>query len=96
MCTDASALAIGAVLMQTEESKRPLAIAYASRVFTSAQSKYSVTNLEALAVVWAIQHFREIIFGYPVTAYTDHTKVPQLFHGKYLTGRPARWHLTIQ
>ncbi len=32
MCTDASALRIGAVLMQTEEGKRPHAIAYASRV----------------------------------------------------------------
>ncbi len=51
MCTDASALGIGAVLMQTEEGKRPHATAYASRVLTSAESKYSVTHLEALAVV---------------------------------------------
>ncbi len=53
--------------MQTEEGKRPHAIAYASRVLTSAESKYSVTHLEALAVVWALKHFRDIIFGYPVT-----------------------------
>ncbi len=36
MCTGASALGIGAVLMQTEEGKRPHAIAYASPVLTSA------------------------------------------------------------
>ncbi len=65
MCTDASALGIGAVLMQTE-GKSPHAIAYASLVLTFAESKYSVTHLEALAVVWALQHFRDIIFGYPV------------------------------
>ncbi len=70
MCTDAFALGIGAVLMQTEEGKRPHAIAYASRVLTSAESKYSVTHLEVLAVVWALQHFRNIIFGYPVTVFT--------------------------
>ncbi len=81
--------------MQTE-GKRPHAIAYASRVLTSAESKYSVTHLEALAVVWALRHFRDIIFGYPVTVYTDHTAVTQLFHSKNLTGRLARWYLTIQ
>ncbi len=96
MCTDASALGIGVVLMQTGESKRPHAIAYASRVLTSAESKYSVTHLEALAVVWALQHFRDIIFGYPITVYTDDTAVTQLFHGKNLTGHLARWCLTIQ
>ncbi len=50
MCTDASALGIGAVVMQTE-GKRPLAIAYSSRVLTSAESKYSITHLEALAAL---------------------------------------------
>ncbi len=85
MCTDASALGIGAFLMQTEEGNRPHAIAYFSRMLTSAESKYRVTHLEALAVVWALQHFRDILFGYPVTVYTDHIAVTQLFHGKNLT-----------
>ncbi len=75
MCTDASALGIDAVLMQTEEGKRPHAIRYASHMLSSAESKYSVTHLEALRVVWALQHFRDIILGYPVTVYTDHTAV---------------------
>ncbi len=96
MCTEASALGLGAVLMQTEEGKRPHVIAYASRLPTSAESKYSVTHLEALAVVWALQHFRDIIFGYPFTVYTDHIAVTQLFQGKNLAGRLARWYLTIQ
>ncbi len=85
MCTDASVLGIGIVLMQTEEGKRPHAIAYASRVLTSTESKYSVTYLEAPTVVWVLQHFRDIIFCYPLTVYTDHTAVTQLFHGKNLT-----------
>ncbi len=82
--------------METGEGKRPHGIAYASRVLTSAESKYSITNLEVLEVVWALQHFRDIIFGYPVTVYTDHTAVTQLFHGENLTGRLARWYLIIQ
>ncbi len=89
-CTDASALGIGAVLMETEEGKRPHAIAYTSRVLTSAESKYCFTYLKALTVVWALHHFRDIIFGYPITVYTDHTAIIQLFHVKNFTGRLAR------
>ena len=95
LCTDASALGVGAVLMQSFEGPRPRVIAYASRVLNSAESKYSVTHLEALAVVWALQHFRDLIFGYKVTVYTDHSAVTQLFSGKNLSGRLARWYLTI-
>ncbi len=76
--------------MQSVETKRPHVIAYASRVLTAAESKYSVTHLEALAVVWALKHFRDIIFGYLITVYTDHIAVTQLFQGKNLTGRLAR------
>ncbi len=85
MCTDASVVGIGAVLMQTERGKRPHAIAYESRVLTSAETKYSVNHLEALAVVSALQHFRDIIYGYPLTVYINHIAVAQLFHSKNLT-----------
>ncbi len=94
--TYASALGVGSVLMQTEPGKRPHDIACASRVLTAAESKYSVTHLEALAIVWALKHYRDIIFGYPVKVYTDHFAVTQLFQGRKFTGRLARWYLTIQ
>ncbi len=81
--------------MQSFKGPRPRMIAYASRVFNSAESKYSVTRLQALAVVWALKHFRDMIFGYPITVYTDHSAVIQLFSGKNLTGRLARWYLTV-
>lgn len=96
MCTDASALGIGAVLMQQKEGLHPQVIAYASRVLSMAESKYSVTHLEALAVVWALKHFKDIVFGYEITVYTDHTAVTSLFQTKNLTGRLARWFITIQ
>ncbi len=91
MCMDASALGIGAVLMQMEEGKCPHATVYTGCVLTSAESKYRVTHLEALAVVWVLQHFRDIILGYPATVYTDHIAVTKLFHGKNFTRHLARW-----
>ncbi len=45
---------------------------------------------------WALKYFRDIILGYPITVYTDHAAVTELFKGKNLTGRLARWYLTIQ
>ncbi len=40
-------------------------IAYASRFLNSAESKYSVIHLEALTVVWALKHFRDIMMVTP-------------------------------
>ena len=94
--TDASALGLGAVLMQTDARGKNRVIAYASRTLNPAESNYSVTHQETLAVVWALKHFRDIILGYDITVYTDHAAVTELFKGRNLTGRVARWYLTIQ
>ncbi len=96
LCTDGSALGVGAVLMQTDARCRNRVIAYASRELNAAESNYSVTHQETLAVVWALRHFRDIIFGYPVHVYTDHAAITEFFKGRNLTGRLARWFLTIQ
>ncbi len=50
----------------------------------------SVTHRETLAVIWAFQHFRDIILSYPISVFTDHAAVTDLFF--FL----QRWYLTIQ
>ncbi len=55
-----------------------------------------MTYQETLAVVWALNHFRDIILGYPITVYADHAAVTEIFKGKNLTGRLACWYLTKQ
>ena len=94
--TDASALGLGAVLMQDDQNGRHRVIAYASRTLNKAEGNYSVTHQEALAIVWALKTFRDVIYGYPITCYTDHVAVTHLFKGRNLSGRLARWDLTIQ
>ncbi len=76
--------------MQPDARGRNRAIAFASRTLTPAESNYSVTHQETLAVVWEFKHFRDIILGYPITVYTDHAAVTELFKGKNLSGRLAR------
>ncbi len=60
------------------------------------EKNYSVTHLEILAIVWALKHFRDIIMGYKITVYTDHSPITDIFKGRNLSGRLARWYLTIQ
>ena len=96
ICTDASDVGIGAVLMQTDDNGKSRAVAFASRLLNSAERNYSVTNREALAVVWALRHFRDLILGYPIHVFTDHYAVTELFKGKNLAGKFARWQLTVQ
>ncbi len=82
--------------MQTDGAGKNHVIAFASRVLTPAEKNYSVTHLEILAVAWALKHFRDIIMGYKITVYTDHSPITEIFKGRNLSGRLARWYLTIQ
>ena len=54
---DASKQGLGAVLQQNEENNRE-PIAYASRFLTDFEAKYSINELELLAVVWSVEHFK--------------------------------------
>ena len=47
-------------------------ITYASKVLSPVEQRYSQTEHEALAVVWACEHFQVYIFGAPVTMVTNH------------------------
>ena len=94
--TDVSAQGLGAALMQEDARGKNFAVAYTSRTLNSAEKNYSVTHQETLYVIWALKKFRDIILGYPITVYTDHAAVTELFKGKQLLGRLARWFLTVQ
>jgi predicted aspartyl protease len=93
--TDASAYAIGAVLMQGNIEGRCI-VEYASRQLNSAKRNYSATDREALAVVWAIGRFRGYLEGAKFTVLTDHQALKWLMNLRAPTGRLARWAILLQ
>ncbi len=71
-------------------------IAYASRLCIAAEKICSITEREALAIIFCLEHFRNIILGYKIRVWTDHIAIQNLFKHKNLRGRLALWFVTLQ
>ncbi|GJY24852.1 reverse transcriptase domain-containing protein [Tanacetum coccineum] len=94
MC-DASDFAIGAVLGKRHEKHfRP--IHYASKTMTEAESHYTTTEKEMLAVVYAFEKFRSYLILNKSIVYTDHSALKYLFAKKDSKARLLRWVLLLQ
>lgn len=88
--TDASIKGLGAILSQYHNGNlHP--IAYASRALTQPEKNYCITDLETLAIVWALSHFRAYLYGHVVTVYTDHLAAKSVLQSPSLNGKHARW-----
>ena len=91
---DASKEGLGAVLQQqTDEGWR--ATLFASRFLTSFEQKYSKNELELLAVVWAIENFRNYVYGIQFEVVSDHRAPTSILKGnranKTYSSRLTRW-----
>ncbi len=83
LCPDASGVGLGGILI-LERNGNAHPIAYASRLCTSAEKNYSITERETLAVIYWLEHFMDIILGYKIRVWTDHTAIQNLFNHKNL------------
>jgi transposase InsO family protein len=87
---DASAFAIGGVLSQEIDGHNH-PVAYFSRKLNKAETNYSVTEKELLAVLDAIHHFRSFVEYTKFTVETDHSSLKWLRTLDNPSGRLARW-----
>jgi hypothetical protein len=71
---DASGFAMGAVLLQRKEDGKKHSIAYYSKTLSVAERNYDVYDLELLAIVNALDHWRSYLAGSPhkIIIYSDH------------------------
>jgi hypothetical protein len=93
---DASPVGLGAVLVQID-LKGPRIIAYGNKTLSECERRYSQTEKEALALVWAIEHFNTFLFGKTFDLITDHKPLEFLFSPKSKPcARVERWVLRLQ
>ena len=86
--TDASDVQIGAVISQNGHP-----IAFYTRKLNPAQSRYTTTERELLAIVETLKEFRNILLGQQIRIYTDHKN---LCYKNFNTNRVLRWRLLLE
>ena len=96
--TDASLLAAGAVLMQADENSDLHPCAYFSHTFSSAQHNYDIYNCKLLAVILALEEWRQYLQGttHPITVITNHKNLSYVKDPWKLSRQQARWSLFLQ
>lgn len=93
---DASPVALGGVLVQID-NKGPRIIAYGHKTLTGCERRYCQTEKEALALVWAVEHFHVFLYGKGFELITDHKPLETIFGPKSKPcARIERWILRLQ
>jgi hypothetical protein len=91
---DAITEGLGAVLAQERKSGlRP--IAFASRLLRPAEQNYCITELECLAVVYAVQKFLPYIEHTHFVIQTDHIALKNMLSMEEPSGRDRKWSMRL-
>jgi hypothetical protein len=89
MACDASTKAIGAILSQVRHGEES-PVASCSRQLNPAETKYSTTELELLALIFAVKQFRCYLYGRRFKVYTDHRALKWLLNWQDPSSRLTR------
>ena len=92
LTTDASSVAIGAVLSQ---NNRPITMI--SRTLSKQEENYATNERELLAIVWALQALRHYLYGIKnVNIFTDHQPLIYAVSDKNPNTKIKRWRAFIE
>jgi transposase InsO family protein len=93
--TDACAIGLGAVLLQKQKDGKMHPISYYSRKTTKDEAKYHSYELEALAIVAALERFRVYLLGIEFVIRTDCNSLKMLANKRDLSPRIGRWFVKL-
>ena len=96
LITNAGPVGLGGVLIQIQDGV-PRAICYVSRALTDVERKYSQTEKEALAIVWACERLHLYLYGIEFELLTDHKPLEMIYSTRSKpSARIERWVLRLQ
>lgn len=93
--TDASKEGVGAILQQRDDDGCWKLVVCCSKGLTPAQKNYGVSELEALAIVYAVTKLRPYLLGHQFTILTDHCALCALNLKEPKSERLKRWALYL-
>ena len=94
---DASGYAVGAVLLQRKEDGKLHPIGYFSSTLNKAERNYNIYDLELLAIVKALEHWRPYLAGSPhkIKVFSDHMNLQYWHQPHKISRQVAREVLTL-
>ena len=84
----------GVLLQEVDGILKP--VCYSSKKFSDTEKRYSPIERECYAIVWAIQKFRQYLYGKEFVLQTDHLPLTYLNSMKNKNDRLMRWALSLQ
>jgi hypothetical protein len=95
--TDASLIATGAVLLQTNDNGQYHPCSYLSKSLNPTKCNYQIFDWELLAIIQALTEWHHYLEGnlHPVIIFTDHKNLLYFHTAQKLTRHQARWQLIL-
>ena len=94
LSTDASIKGVAGLLEQEHNGVRHL-VECCSRTLKPCEKNYGICELECLALVYSINHFRHYLLGKRFDCYSDHHSLCFLTKLSNPSGRLARWCISL-
>jgi hypothetical protein len=91
--TNASHLAIWAILTHNPISKFDQLVMYTSKLLNWIERNYITINIEALVMVYALQNFKQYLLNNRFVFYVDHMALAYLLNKPQAFGRIIKWVL---
>ncbi|KAI5150401.1 hypothetical protein ENBRE01_1475 [Enteropsectra breve] len=96
LTTDASDVAIGAILSQLDDKGNEKIVHYYSMILDETQKRYSTTDKELLAIIKSMEKFRRYLIGKKFKLKTDHKALIYIQEAKNPSSRLLRRSLRLQ
>ena len=93
--TDASEVAVGAVLTQVDDDGVERPIHYVSKGFSTSQRRWSAIEREAFAIVHSLRKLQPYLQGADLTILTDHKPLRSIFQCELKNSKVQRWAMLI-